>query len=161
DPGIWEPLLPYQQIHRNEIVVFKYPVHPDMHFVKRVVGLPGDRIRLFRGQVFVNGHPLPDGYVVHKRHLDIERDFRDNFPNAKLVSSQMDPDWRRESPQLVRNNELVVPLEHYFVLGDNRDNSLDSRYWGFVSQENIVGRPLVIYFSVGGDDAGPANPDDR
>lgn len=138
--------FPYRPLQRGDIVVFHYPVDPSQHFVKRVVGLPGDHIRLRDKTVFVNDVPLEESYAVHVRG-DYDP-YRDNFPSASDATGQVDADWRTELPQRIQQGELVVPKDEYFVMGDNRDRSLDSRYWGFVPRDNIVGRPLVIYLSV-------------
>ncbi len=144
--GVWGRVLPYTTIHRGDIVVFRYPVHPEQHFVKRVVGVPGDRVRLVNKQVFVNGVPVEEPYVVH-RAADLDL-YRDEFPQPNLVSPNLEAHWWLEMRRLVHGGELQVPEGRYFVLGDNRDVSLDSRYWGFVPRENIIGRPLVIYLSL-------------
>jgi len=144
--GGWGKILPYAPIHRGDIIVFRYPVHPQQHFVKRVIGLPGDHVRLLEGEVFVNGVPLKENYVIHTR-LDGDR-FRDDFPSADVPSANVDAAWWKEMGKLVRQGELIVPPDRFFVLGDNRDESLDSRYWGFVPRPNIIGRPLLIYWSV-------------
>jgi signal peptidase I len=159
DGGIWNKMLPYRPIQRGDIVVFHSPVDPTLYLVKRVIGLPGDRIRLRRGQVYVNGQALTEGYVVHSSpYFD---PYRDEFP-AQAYSLQADRKWRHNMPEYVRNGELVVPAGAYFALGDNRDNSLDSRYWGFVPRDNVVGRPLVIYMSVNhGDTAGSRAGNDK
>jgi signal peptidase I len=142
----WKWMLPYEPLHRGDIVVFKWPVHPEQHFVKRLIGLPGDRIRLINARVFVNGQPLAEDYAVHK--LFNHDPFRDEFPNRHSSDPNINPRWYADIPGFTLGNELIVPEDSYFVLGDNRDSSLDSRYWGFVPRENIVGKPLVIYFSV-------------
>jgi signal peptidase I len=139
-------LLPYSGIKRGDIVVFHYPVDPTQHFVKRVVGLPGDHILLRNKTVFVNDMVLREDYAVH---LVGNRDgYRDNFPSETDLSGQVNPRWRSVLPANLQDGELVVPPDQYFVMGDNRDCSLDSRYWGFVPRANVVGRPLVIYLSV-------------
>jgi len=144
--GVWSPLLPYGKLHRGDIVVFRYPLHPSQHFVKRVIGVPGDRIHLLNKQVFVDGKPLTEPYTIYK---STQRDyFRDDFPTTKYISGNVDPKWWIQMKKLIEDGSLIVPEGHYFVLGDNRDDSLDSRYWGFVPQENVVGRPLLIYWSV-------------
>jgi signal peptidase I len=141
-------LLPYGTIKRGDIVVFYFPVDPSQFLVKRVIGLPGDHVRLRDKTVYVNGDPLSESYVVHKQPmLD---GYRDNFPSQRSYSREIDRRWRNELSRYVAAGELVVPADHYFVMGDNRDNSSDSRYWGFVPRANIVGRPLVIYLSVKG-----------
>lgn len=146
-PGIWHHLLPYEPIRRGDIIVFRYPVNPTLHFVKRVVALPGDRLHLSHGQVYVNGSLVRDsGYAEHKTgQYD---SYRDDFPGGDYISSDVNSTWWVQMHHLVEQKELVVPAGKYFVLGDNRDRSLDSRYWGFVPRENIIGRPLVIYWSM-------------
>lgn len=147
-------LLPYGTIKRGDIVVFYYPVDASQFLVKRVIGLPGDHIRLRNKMVYVNGEPLKESYVVHKQWMP--DGYRDNFPNQQGYSREIDRRWRYELANYVSDGELVVPPEQYFVMGDNRENSLDSRYWGFVPRANIVGRPLVIYLSVKGSEPGRA-----
>ena len=142
----WDRILPYRPVRRGDIVVFHYPVHPSEHFVKRVVGVPGDRLRLINRQVYVNGVPLKESYVRHSS--DVHDAFRDDFPRLNIPVPGLEGDWWVQMKKLVEDGQLIVPEGHYFVLGDNRDESLDSRYWGFVPRENIVGRPLVIYWSV-------------
>jgi signal peptidase I len=145
-------LLPYGTIKRGDIVVFYFPVDASQFLVKRVIGMPGDHIRLRDKTVYVNGNPLQESYAVHKQWMP--DGYRDNFPNQRGYSREIDRKWRYELLNYVNGDELVVPGDHYFVLGDNRDNSLDSRYWGFVPRANIVGRPLVIYLSVRGSEPG-------
>ena len=144
--GAWGPILPYHEILRGDIIVFRYPVHPSQHFVKRVVGLPGDRVRMVNKRVFVNEKPVDEDYVVYKSHgSDI---YRDDFPSLAHAGGSVEARWWIQMHKWVRDGELTVPPGSYFVLGDNRDESLDSRYWGFVPRENIIGRPLIIYWSV-------------
>jgi len=145
-PGDWSPLLPFRPIHRGDIVVFRYPVDPAQHFVKRVIGLPGDRIHLWRSRVYINRRALTEPYVVFKEHFPDE--FRDNFPRGNGFNENVSVNWAKHLHSLVEDGELIVPQGQYFVMGDNRDQSLDSRYWGFVPRENIIGRPLLIYFSI-------------
>ncbi len=145
-PGHWMPLLPYQPVQRGDIVVFHFPLEPADHVVKRVAGLPGDRIHMDRGQLFVNGSPISEPYaVVENASHD---NFRDQFPATLYTDPGIDTHWWMQMRKEVRNGELIVPQGSYFVLGDNRDHSRDSRYWGFVPIQNIVGRPFVIYFSL-------------
>jgi signal peptidase I len=145
-------LLPYGKIERGDIVVFYFPVDASQFLVKRVIGMPGDHIRLRDKLVYVNGSPLQENYAVHKQWMP--DGYRDNFPNQHGYSRDIDRHWRYELSNYVNGGEVVVPADHYFVMGDNRDNSLDSRYWGFVPRANIVGRPLVIYLSVRGSERG-------
>ena len=141
--AISKHLLPYRDVRRGDIIVFRYPLDIREDYVKRAIGVPGDHIRLVNKQVILNGKPVNEPYVVHKTaYLD---SYRDNFPtqpNAPLPPSAMDM-----LEHHVENGELVVPQGYVFAMGDNRDNSSDSRYWGFVPRENIVGTPLVIYWS--------------
>ena len=142
-PDFLARLLPYKDVDRDHIIVFRYPLDPETYFVKRVVGIPGDHIRVEDKQLFRNGVALQEPYAVHKS-LRTE-DYRDTFPT--LPSPTAFPNWADQLPTVVKDGELVVPPGHYFVMGDNRDFSSDSRYWGFVPRENIVGNPLVIYWS--------------
>ena len=148
--GVWGHVLPYSDVQRFEIIVFRYPVNPQQHFVKRVIGVPGDHLRLINKQVYVNGKPYHEPYVVY--HSPLPDAYRDDFPAPNYVSANVEAAWWAEMRKVVKNGEVVVPPDMYFVLGDNRDESLDSRYWGFVPRENIIGRPLVIYWSFRQDD---------
>lgn len=143
---IWDHLMPYKRVQRGDIIVFRYPVNPTQHFVKRVVGVPGDRVRLIHRQVYVNGVPLREPYVRYTARTPDA--FRDNFPRLDVSVPGLEGSWWLEMHKLVEDNQLIVPEGYYFVLGDNRDESLDSRYWGFVPRANIIGRPLLIYWSV-------------
>ena len=145
EDGAWDNVLPYRAIHRGDIIVFRYPLDPSTYFVKRVIGLPGDRIHLKNKAVFVNGTPLKESYAVHAQH-DTDP-YRDNFPQDREYPNAACP-MCQELPRFMSGGELVVPAGRYFVMGDNRDRSSDSRYWGFVPRRNIVGRPLLIYLSV-------------
>jgi signal peptidase I len=145
--------MPYEKIARGDIIVFHYPVDPQQHFVKRVIGLPGDRLRMLNKKVLINGRPLDEPYV---RFLEPANNlYRDDFPRTDIPAPNMKGSWWLQMRKLVEDGELIVPQGHYFVMGDNRDDSEDSRYWGFVPQENIVGRPLLIYWSVRDWDAPP------
>jgi signal peptidase I len=136
-------LLPYTDVKRGDIIVFRYPVDIRQTFVKRVVGLPGDHIRVDRKQVFLNGEPLAEPYKFHKTNYF--ESYRDTFPDEpNLPLDTLGLDMLSKN---VQNGEVVVPPNTYFAMGDNRDHSLDSRYWGFVPRENIIGKPLIIYWS--------------
>jgi signal peptidase I len=141
--------MPYRTVRRGDIVVFNYPVNPEQHFVKRVIGVPGDRVRLINKRVMVNGVQLKEPYVRFSRPADDL--FRDSFPRLDVAPGET-PEWWLQLRKLVEDGQLIVPEGHYFVMGDNRDNSSDSRYWGFVPQANIIGRPLLIYWSVQGSE---------
>jgi signal peptidase I len=137
-------LLPYEPVKRGDIIVFRYPLNIKEDYVKRVIGVPGDRIRLVNKQVFLNGKKLDEPYKVHKTsYLD---SYRDNFPTG-MPNMALPPAALDMLENHVVNGEVVVPAGHYFAMGDNRDNSADSRYWGFVPSENIKGKPLLIYWS--------------
>ena len=152
-PGIGDYIMPYQRIKRGDIIVFHYPVDPKQHFVKRVIGLPGDRLRLVNKKVFINGKPLDEPY---DRFLEpANNPFRDNFPRTDIPAYGLEGKWWLEMRKLVEDGQLIVPQGNYFAMGDNRDDSQDSRYWGFVPRENIIGRPLVIYWSVRDWDRNP------
>jgi signal peptidase I len=137
-------LFPYREVARGDIVVFHNPQHP--YLVKRVVGLPGDRLRIKDGRVIVNGYVLYEPYAAFEPVAG--NPFRDDFPARVYTDPEVDPVWWKQMQSLIRDGELVVPQGEYFVLGDNRNHSTDSRYWGFVSRQQIVARPLVIYFSL-------------
>ena len=136
-------LLPYTEPKRGDVIVFRYPMNIRQNFVKRVIGVPGDHIHIVDKVVYVNGKPLTEPYT---QHIDQNVEpYRDNFP-----SQPYGPVVDRAQQMLaanVTNGELVVPADNYFAMGDNRENSLDSRYWGFVPRENIIGKPLVIFWS--------------
>ncbi len=137
-------LMPYRDVQRGDIVVFHHDQPP--YLVKRVVGIPGDRIRIEDGHVTLNGDFLPEPYAAFEPAAP--NPFRDNFPARICTDPNIDPEWCRQFQSLTRNGELVVPPGEYFMLGDNRNHSKDSRFWGFVPREAIVARPLVIYFSL-------------
>jgi len=137
-------IMPYRQVRRGDIIVFHHTRPPLL--VKRVVGVPGDHLRIANGQVFVNGVALNEPYAAFEPAPPNAS--RDNFPAKIYTDPEVDIDWWREMESLTENGELVVPQGEYFVLGDNRNHSLDSRYWGFVPRQAIIARPLVIYFSV-------------
>ncbi len=145
--GIANRLLPYEDVKRGDIIVFRYPVNIKDTFVKRVIGVPGDRIRLENKQVYRNGVKLNEPFVIHRDPLgpDHIEPYRDNFPSYPTY--QVLDRGRAMLEHNVVNGEVVVPPGSYFAMGDNRDSSLDSRYWGFVPRENIIGKPLIIYWS--------------
>jgi signal peptidase I len=136
-------ILPYRDIERGDIVAFLYPEDPRLTFVKRVIGLPGDRIHLDNGQVIRNGHRLIERYT---QHTSTQYDpYRDSFPLSPEAGTT--PRGREMFEHDVRNGEVLVPPGMLFALGDNRYNSADSRYWGFVPRGNVVGEPLFVYWS--------------
>jgi signal peptidase I len=128
---------------RGELMVLIYPIDRRQTFVKRIIGMPGDRIRISGKVVYRNGAALQEPYAVHK--TDYEDAYRDNFPSEpdRLLFQQGTEMLKKH----VVNDEVIVPEGEYFVLGDNRDQSLDSRYWGFIGAGNLIGKPLMIYDS--------------
>ena len=136
-------ILPYGDVRRGDIIVFRYPVDIQQTFVKRAIGTPGDHIRLVNKQLILNGKPVFEPYVYHKtEYID---SYRDNFPsdpNVHVADSALEMLQNH-----VQNGDVVVPPGFVFAMGDNRDSSLDSRYWGFVPRDNIIGKPLVVYWS--------------
>ena len=137
-------LMPYRDVARGDIVFFHHPQPPFL--VKRVVGLPGDRLHIEDGRVTVNGLPLDEPYAAFEPAA--ANPFRDDFPARVYTDPEVDPVWWKQLQSLTRDGELVVPEGEYFVLGDNRNHSKDSRFWGFVPRDQIVARPVVIYFSL-------------
>jgi len=135
--------FPKPTVVRGDLVVFLYPVDRRQVFVKRIIGVAGDRIRLTKKVVYRNGMALKESYAVHRS--DYEDAYRDNFPTAP--DSPLTVHAAEMLTKHVVNGEVIVPDGCYFVLGDNRDSSLDSRYWGFVPAGNLIGKPLLIYDS--------------
>jgi signal peptidase I len=154
-PGhISKYLLPYEQVKRGDIIVFRYPVDIKSTFVKRCMGVPGDRIKLVNKEVYLNGKKLVEPYVYHKtEYID---SYRDNFP-SEPNGGVLEPGLDMLEHHVV-NGEVVVPPDSFFAMGDNRDSSLDSRYWGFVPRENIMGKPLIIYWSYDAPTEALSNP---
>lgn len=118
-------IIPGGRPERGDIIVFEYPVEPDKDFIKRVIGTPGDVVEIRDKTAYVNGEPVDQGYTMHTEDYVIPagKNARDNFGPVR------------------------VPENAYFVLGDNRDNSYDSRFWGFVEEETIKGKAFIIYWS--------------
>ena len=144
-------LPPFREVHRQEIVAFRYPRNPSVMFVKRVIGVGGDVVRIQDKKVYLNGRPLFEPYAQFQYPTSLP--LRDDFPPTPSLLETLpaawglDPAWSREMPGFIRDDGLHVPPGFLFVMGDNRDNSLDSRFWGFVPLENVVGEPLFVYWS--------------
>ncbi len=138
--------FPSSAIRRGDVIVFHYPLDPSLHLVKRVIGLPGDRLRMRNGQVFIDEIPLDEPYAVYTG--DHEDSFRDNFHHLQSTDPDLDSRWWMQMHRLVDHGELRIPAGQYFVLGDNRNDSEDSRYWGLVPGASIVGEPFLVYFSL-------------
>jgi signal peptidase I len=124
-------LMPVGHIKRGDVIVFKYPEEPDRDFIKRVIGLPGETLEVREKRVYIDGKPLDEPYVHYLQP-----------PSAISEQAEVTSVDVRE-----RYGPVTVPPDHYFMMGDNRDNSQDSRYWGFLSRDLIKGKALVIYWS--------------
>jgi len=131
DSRLERTVLPLGTIRRGDVVVFKYPEEPERDFIKRVIGLPGETIELKQKKVYVNGTPLDEPYVH----------FLEPPGSGDSASEVTSLDVRE------RYGPVTVPADHYFVMGDNRDNSQDSRYWGFLPRDYVKGKALIIYWS--------------
>jgi signal peptidase I len=141
-------VLPYTDVKRGDVIVFRYPVNIDENYVKRVMGVPGDHIHLENKEVYLNGHKLVEPYVQHVRPYLVP--YADNFPSVQ-PGPDIEYNQRARAQEMfdhdVVNGELVVPDGFYFAMGDNRDDSADSRYWGLVPRDYIIGKPLFIFWS--------------
>ena len=151
-PTRWAPFVHYRDVQRGDIIVFMKPnpETPDLVLVKRAIGVPGDRIHLEHGVVFLNGVQQNEPYAAMPRDdsgdpSDIYNPTRDDFP--KYGAPPNLEVWSQDLPSHVVNGDLVVPPGMVFAMGDNREHSLDGRFWGFVPRENIMGRPLFNYWS--------------
>ena len=149
----WAPFVHYRDVQRKDIIVFLKPGNPDLFLVKRVVGVPGDRIHLRAGVVYLNGVPQIEPQITMPQDDGIEHHayqaYRDDFPGISTdqADSDVTASWAVDLPSHLVGGDLVVPPGKYFAMGDNRLDSLDGRYWGFVPRANIVGRPMFVYWS--------------
>ena len=159
-PSAWAPFVHYRDVHRGDIIVFlkPHPETPDLYLVKRCVALPGDRLHLEHGILYLNGVAQKEPYAAMPRDdvdpgdPDAYAPYRDDFPSdlpgiEQAASANNASLWAIDLPNHIDGGDLVVPPGTVFAMGDNRTGSLDGRYWGFVPRENIVGRPLFIYWS--------------
>lgn len=147
----WTPFVYQHNVRRGEVIVFYKPTlnanGTHLFLVKRVIGIPGDRIHLQDGVVYRNGVRLNEPYAKKPPYSDYAP-YRDEFPDVPPAEgNDVTAEWAEALPSYIHNGNLVVPKGMYFVMGDNRPVSLDSRYWGFVPRKNIVGRPLFVYWS--------------
>ncbi len=151
-PPHWLPgVLPYRPVRHGDIMVFMTPVRSEkgVHLVKRVIGLPGDRIRLVNGVVYRNGRPLREPYALRQPvgcNATLPNPALQNWPDGGPLGYTTER-WAATEGQYIHDGQVVVPPGNYFVMGDNRLCSFDSRYWGFVPQANIIGRPELVYWS--------------
>jgi signal peptidase I len=163
----WAPFIPYRDVRRGEPIVFFKPIlEPDgqeLILVKRVIGIPGDRIHLRQGIVYLNGIAQNEPRTAKITAANYDP-YRDDFPsipsaNVPLVTAE----WSLDLPSHIQGEDLVVPPDSFFVMGDNRPNSLDGRYWGFVNRANLIGRPLFVYwsFETPDDDMYKTSPSER
>ena len=142
---------PLKHVYRQDIVAFHYPRNPSVMFVKRVIGVGGDVVKIVNKKIYVNGKLQKEPYVQYQYPTVFP--LRDNFPppiaqiDTLPAAWGLDPGWAREMPGFIRPDGIHVPQGYLFAMGDNRDNSLDSRFWGFVPVENVVGEPLFVYWS--------------
>ena len=156
-PTHWAPFVRYRPVQRGDVIVFlkPNPVPPDppeITLVKRAIAVAGDRVHLEHGVVYVNGVQQEEPYAVGPRDdgnpLHAYDPYRDDFPRvAPPADSQVRETWKLDIPNHVENGDLVVPPGKVFAMGDNRTESADSRFWGFVPVENIEGRPMFVYWS--------------
>jgi signal peptidase I len=157
-PTKWAPFVHYRNVRRGDVIVFlkPHPETPDLYLVKRCIGLPGDRIHLEHGIVYINGVAQKEPYAQMPRDDGDPEDayipYRDDFPAdlagiEQAASANNAALWAIDLPNHVVNGDLVVPPGTVFAMGDNRTKSLDGRFWGFVPRENIVGRPMFVYWS--------------
>ncbi|HEX4574462.1 MAG TPA: signal peptidase I [Gemmatimonadales bacterium] len=145
-PGTTARLPGFASPRRGDVIVFAYPKNPELNYVKRVIGAPGDTVEMRGAELRVNGEPLTEPYVQRSDPSHDVYDPEFNWQRPYLIGGVF---AARSSYHPTRDTwgPLVVPRDKFFVLGDNRDNSSDSRYWGFVDQKAVKGRPLIVYFS--------------
>ena len=135
--GVEAGLLPIDPIRRGDVIVFKYPEEPERDFIKRVIGLPGETLEVRNKKVYIDGQPLDEPYV----HFIFPPD--ENGTGGDFADPSR-PDY----------GPVTVPADSYFMMGDNRDNSQDSRYWGFMPRSYVKGKALFVYFSFGDGNGG-------
>lgn len=147
--GRWyDRFLPFRSIRRGDVIVFKYPYEDHPYYVKRVIAIPGDRVHIADERVYVNGSLLQEPYAIHDPSSADPYMFHFPPEDPFVISGEITPEWLRTLQADTHHGELLVPAGEYFVLGDNRDHSSDSRYWGFVPRDAIVGQPMFVYWSV-------------
>jgi signal peptidase I len=146
-PSYWMPLVHYREPKHDDVVVFLKPGNPDMYLVKRLIGVPGDHIHLRNGVVILNGVAQTEPYAKLWPG-DTYYPYIDDFPSVPTTDANgVTEEWAVDLPTHIQGNDMVVPPGMYFMMGDHRHDSLDSRFWGFVPRANIIGRPLFNYWS--------------
>jgi signal peptidase I len=151
-PTKWFSFLPYREVRRGDVIVFYKPVEElsgeHIFMVKRVVGIPGDRIHLRSGILYLNGVAQDEPQTAKPTFANYNA-YVDDFPSINPANeAEVTAQWSVLLPTCIQGDDVVVPPGKYFAMGDNRTNSIDSRYWGFVPRENIIGRPLFVYWSI-------------
>ncbi len=151
-PTKWAGFLPYRDVRRGDVIVFFKPIEDPSgehtYLVKRVVGLPGDHIHLRKGVLYLNGVAQDEPQTAKPTAANYDA-YVDDFPSIDPANKPgVTAAWSVSLPESIQGDDVVVPPGKYFAMGDNRTNSMDSRYWGFVPRENIVGRPLLVYWSI-------------
>jgi signal peptidase I len=148
---------PKPTVVRGDVIVFPSPINPHEDYIKRIVGVAGDRLHIANKVLYRNGTPAIEPYAIHRTtYVDA---YRDNIPSQPNTPLQLQAQDMLASH--VVNNEVVVPTGKYFVLGDNRDDSLDSRYFGFVDAATVLGKPILIYNSIERPNSGILSPQTR
>ena len=157
-------ILPQREIKRGDVVVFKLPTDPKVNYIKRCMGLPGDEILVKDRVVYINGQEIPEQKVTIELPGNSDKLSALEVVNEGAApagaqwktyhDAKRDPDDYNHDMKYATGKPTKIPPDHYFMLGDSRDNSLDSRYWGFVPRSHIVGRPLYVYWSFNANEPG-------